>query len=44
MSNWMMLMRSPSKEKKDNNLFPGVVMEKNGLYVVIGNVLFSLLI
>lgn len=37
-------MRSPSKAKKDNSLFPGVVMAKNGLYAVLGNVLFSLLI
>lgn len=44
MSDWMMLMRSPSKEKNDHSIFPGVVMSKNELYVVQGNVLFSLLI
>jgi len=44
MSDRMMLTRSPSKEKKDNSLFPGVCMAKNELYVILGDVLFSLFI
>jgi len=40
MSDLMMLMRG--KEKNDNSLFPGVVMSKAEIYVVLGNIRFSL--
>lgn len=40
MSDLMMLMRG--NEKNDNSLFPGVLMSKIEIYVVLGNILFSL--